>query len=144
MAQEDRQDFDSGEQAGFLALLREQGNSFLIEGKKGFAAQPGPLVGDQSVGKVTARVEDSHRRFNSRAVGRYIADVEQRLDGGRNIREWKAIHAAKYPYKLAEAGKCDGNGFRLFQQLGCGTGLLFIILDNRPDQNVGVDGDLHC
>jgi hypothetical protein len=68
-----------------LPLIRNQGDSLLVERNKGVATQPFPLVGDEAVSEIPSRVENRYPGIRSRPMDGDVVRIEQGFEGSGNI-----------------------------------------------------------
>src|SRR5947199_10657056 len=131
------------QQLGLLSLLRNQRHSLLIEGNEDLASQPIALIGDQSIGEVSAFIQNRQAGIYGRTIDGYIAGVEQGFERGGNVLLPEVVDLTQNPNELAQAWNGNGNEFGFLENLRRCPRLFFIITHHRANQYVCIDRDIH-
>jgi len=84
-----------------LPLRREKCCRLLIEGNEGFPAKPIAFVGNDAIGKVSARIERQQASLPGRPVHFHIRDGQQRPDRAGRVGLLEAVDTQQRSNKFA-------------------------------------------
>ena len=99
-----------------FASGRQNANGLLIEAHEGLAAEPLSIMGNDSVGEITAGVEESKARFNAGRIGSHIVAVRQCANSSRHFDGIEAVDPLKDPAEFAQRGHGDRDQRGMFQE----------------------------
>ena len=129
--------------SGNYAIRLQMGYCSAVKTGKNCAALGGTLVSYYSVGKVCPGPQRSQPCLNRWNVGDDRLRFEEGLNRRYNILIGIAIGAFQHPCALAQNGRWHGNDGRPLQQgLGDG-GLVWIILNQNTQQDIGINSEPH-
>src|SRR5215467_16185607 len=133
----------NSQQPNGLALCFHQLYGPFVERDEALRSKPAPFMGNDAIGKITARVQQSQPSFYCMSVHHNVPAVDQASNRFRYFGRRDLVALRQHPDQLAERRQRQRDDIRARQFRLSDFALPFVVARNGSNEDVGIGRHLH-